>query len=147
MNDPDWIRYIGDRNVRSLEDARVYLEKGPIAMYERAGFGMWVMERKGTGEPVGTCGLIRRESLDDVDIGFAMLPQHRGRGFALEASRAVLEYAWNVIGLTRVIAIVSPGNAKSIRLLETIGMRFERKVRMPGDSEEISLYGRNRAGG
>ena len=109
-------------------------------MYEREGFGMWVMERKGTGEPVGTCGLIRRETLDDVDIGFAMLPQHRGKGLALEASKAVLEYAWRIVGLARVVAIVSPDNAKSIRLLETIGMRFEKKIRLPQDDVEISLY-------
>jgi len=97
-------------------------------MYERVGFGMWVMVLRETGEPVGTCGLIRRETLDDVDIGFAMLPEHRGRGLALEASRAVLEYAKEVVGLTRVVAIVSPANSKSIRLLEAIGMRFEKQT-------------------
>jgi RimJ/RimL family protein N-acetyltransferase len=109
-------------------------------MYERVGFGMWVMVLRESGEPVGTCGLIRRESLDDVDIGFAMLPEHRGRGLTLEAARAVLEYAWKVVGLTRVVAIVSPANPRSIRILETIGMRFERPIRMPGEDEDISLY-------
>jgi len=116
-------------------------------MYERVGFGMWVMVLRETGEPVGTCGLIRRETLDDVDIGFAMLPEHRGRGLALEASRAVLEYAKEVVGLTRVVAIVSPANSKSIRLLEAIGMCFEKKIRLPGEDEDISLYAWDRAGG
>jgi RimJ/RimL family protein N-acetyltransferase len=140
VNDPAWIEHIGDRNVHSLEDARAYLEKGALAMYERAGFGMYVVALKTTGEPIGTCGLIRRPGLNDVDLGFAFLPPHRGRGYALESASAVRDHATGALGLTRLVAIVSPANQPSIRLLETIGFRFERMVRLPGDDQEIRLY-------
>jgi len=140
VNDPDWLRYIGDRNVRTIQDAESYLRKGPVAMYERLGLGMLVVVLKSTGEPIGTCGLIRRDTLDDVDIGFAFLPAHRGRGYALEAAKAVLEHGRRDHGLGRIVAIVSRDNERSIRLLETLGLRFERTIRMPGDEVEVALY-------
>lgn len=145
VNDPAWLEHIGDRNVHSLEDARAYLRRGAMDMYERFGFGMYVMELRETGEPVGTCGLIRREGLEDVDLGFAMLPGHRGKGMALEAARAVLRYATGTLGMDRVVAIVSEANHRSIRLLEAIGMRYQRKIRLPGDSETVSLFAWDRA--
>jgi RimJ/RimL family protein N-acetyltransferase len=147
VNDPAWLEHIGDRNVRTLEDARAYLRRGAMNMYERFGFGMYVMVLRDTGEAVGTCGLIRREGLEDVDIGFAMLPMHRRKGLALEATRAVLRYATVSLGMDRVVAIVSEANHRSIRILEAIGMRFERKVRIPGDDEEVPLYAWSRTAG
>jgi [ribosomal protein S5]-alanine N-acetyltransferase len=147
VNDPAWLEHIGDRNVRNLDDARAYLRKGAMDMYERVGFGMYVMELRETGEAVGTCGLIRRPALEDVDIGFALLPQFRGQGLALEAARAVLDYARTVVGLNRVVAIVSAANRRSIRILESIGMRFERTLKLPGDDEEVPLYGWSRTAG
>jgi RimJ/RimL family protein N-acetyltransferase len=140
VNDPAWLANIGDRKVRTLEDARGYLRKGALAMYERLGFGMYVVALKETGESIGTCGLIKRDEIEDVDIGFAFLPQHRGRGFAFESAAAVLEYGTGVIGLKRIVAIVSASNQPSIRLLEKIGLRFERTIPFPGDAEEIPLY-------
>ncbi|MGH7682691.1 MAG: GNAT family N-acetyltransferase [Candidatus Eiseniibacteriota bacterium] len=140
VNDPAWIQNIGDRNVRSLGDARGYLAKGPLAMYETYGFGMWVATLKATGEPIGTCGLIKRESLDHVDIGFAFLPEFRGQGYALESAIATLDYGRREVGLTRIVAIVSPANQPSIRILEKLGLRFEREITMPGETEAISLY-------
>lgn len=140
VNDPAWIQNIGDRNVRSLEDARGYLAKGPIAMYETYGFGMWVVTLKSTGEPIGTCGLIKRDSLEHVDIGFAFLPDFRGQGYALEAAEATLEYGKRQVGLARIVAIVSPSNQPSIRILEKLGLRFEREFTMPGETEAIFLY-------
>ena len=140
VNDPAWIEHIGDRNVRTLEDARAYLSKGALDMYERLGFGMYVVALKGSGEAIGTCGLIKREALDDVDIGFAFLPRYRGQGFALESAAAVLEHGRSAFGLKRIVAIVSPANHRSIRILERIGLTFERTVKLPGDDEEISLY-------
>lgn len=140
MNDPAWLEHIGDRNVHSLEDARAYLKRGAMDMYERFGFGMWVVQGKATGESVGTAGLIRREALEDVDIGFAMLPEHRGKGLALEAARGVFEYATVTLGMDRLVAIVSPANHKSIRILESIGMRYEKTIRFPGDREDVPLY-------
>jgi len=140
VNDPAWLQYIGDRNVRNLEDARAYLQKGALSMYERVGFGMYVVALKHSREPVGTCGLIRRDGLDDIDIGFAFLPKFRGQGYALESAAAVLEYGKSEFGLKRIVAIVSPSNHRSIRILEQIGLGFERLMKLPGDDEEISLY-------
>ena len=140
VNDPAWLEYIGDRKVRTVEDARAYLTKGPLAMYERVGFGMWVVTRNEDGAVIGTCGLIKRESLEDVDIGFAFLPRFRGKGYALESAKAVLDYGRRVLGLPRIVAIVSPANHPSIRILEAIGLHFEGMVKMPGDAEEICLY-------
>jgi ribosomal-protein-alanine N-acetyltransferase len=140
VNDPAWLEHIGDRNVKNLEDARAYLRKGALAMYERVGFGMYVVTLKESGEPIGTCGLIKREGLDDVDIGFAFLPRYRGQGYAVEATAAVLDHGRAEIGLPRIVAIVSPANDRSIRILEKIGMRFERMVKLPGDEEDILLY-------
>jgi RimJ/RimL family protein N-acetyltransferase len=121
VNDPAWLQYIGDRNVRSLEDARAYLRKGALDMYERVGFGMYVVTLKSSGESIGTCGLIKRESLDDVDIGFAFLPQFRGQGYALESAAAVLDHGKRALGLKRIVAIVSPANHRSVAILEKIG--------------------------
>jgi RimJ/RimL family protein N-acetyltransferase len=140
VNDPAWLEHIGDRQVRTLEDARAYLRKGTLTMYERMGFGMYVVTLRASGESIGTCGLIKRDTLEDVDIGFAFLPQHRGQGFALESATAVLEYGKGEVGLERIVAIVSPANHRSIRILEKIGLDFERMVKLPGDEDEIRLY-------
>jgi RimJ/RimL family protein N-acetyltransferase len=99
---------------------------------------MYVVTLKESGEPIGTCGLIKRDELPDVDIGFAFLPRYRGRGFALESAAAVMEYGTGVVGLKRIVAIVSANNLPSIRLLEKIGLRFERTIRF--GEEEIPLY-------
>jgi ribosomal-protein-alanine N-acetyltransferase len=140
VNDPAWLEHIGDRNVRNLEDARAYLEKGTLAMYERMGFGMYVVALRNTEEPIGSCGLVKRDGLDDVDIGYAFLPQFRGCGFALESAAAVLEHGKRDLGLKRIVAIVAPGNLRSIKVLEGIGLQFERMMTLPGDDEEICLY-------
>jgi RimJ/RimL family protein N-acetyltransferase len=140
VNDPAWLEHIGDRNVRTTEEAHAYLRQGALAMYERVGFGMYVVTLKESGDPVGTCGLIQRDGLDDIDIGFAFLPRYRGQGYALESAAAVLEHARR-LGLKRVVAIVSAANHRSIRILEKIGLRFERTIKLPGDEEEILLYG------
>lgn len=140
VNDPAWIEHIGDRGVRTVEDARAYIRDRTLAQYDRLGFGMYVVTLRGSGEAVGSCGLIRRESLDDVDIGFAFLPQYRGQGYATEAAAAVLEYGVKSIGLKRIVAIVSAANHRSIRILERIGLRYERMLRLPDENEEIPLY-------
>ena len=145
VNDPDWIRNIGDRNVRTLEDARGYLERGPIAMQEKHGFSLFAVILKESDVTIGMCGLIRRDVLEDVDIGFAFLPAYRGQGYALESAQAVMEHAWGVLRLERLVAIVAPGNAPSIRLLETLGFTFERWMKLPNDDEDLRLYGRTRS--
>ena len=141
VNDPDWIRNIGDRKVRTAEDARAYLLRGPLALYERHGFGLYLVSLDATGERIGMCGLVKRDGLEHVDIGFAFLPAWRGRGFAEESARAVLAHARQDLGIERVVAIVSPHNQPSIRLLEKIGMRSAGRVKLPrDDDEEILLF-------
>ncbi len=140
VNDPDWLRYIGDRGVRSIEDAGAYIRNGPRAMYERVGFGLWLVERKGDRAPLGICGLIRRDTLDDVDVGFAFLPAYRGEGYAFEAAAATLACAKNVHGLSRIVAITSLDNSPSIRLLGRLGFRFEKQIRLRGEDHDVRLY-------
>jgi RimJ/RimL family protein N-acetyltransferase len=139
VNDPDWLRYIGDKGVRNLDDARSYIENGPMAMYANVGFGLWRVELKDSGQPIGMCGLIKRDSLEDVDIGFAYLPPFRGFGYASEAARATVEHGANVIGLRRIVAITSPDNAASGRLLEKIGLRYERMIDLSRE-DPVRLY-------
>jgi len=138
LNDPDFLRNVGDRGVRSIDEARRYIVDGPMAMYRQYDFGLYKVELR-DGTPIGTCGLLRRDGLDDADIGFAFLPDFRGRGYALEAARAVMEYAREAIGLKRVVAIAQPDNTPSVRLLEKIGLRQERTVNLPGDDNKLLL--------
>jgi len=140
VNDPDFLRNIGDRGVRNLDDAVKYIQNGPMAMYDRHGFGLFLVELKEGGTPIGMCGLLRRDVLPDVDIGYAFLPAFRGRGLAGEAAAAVLDLARDHFAIPRVVAIVSPGNHDSIRLLTKLGMAFERPVRLTPDDEEIDLF-------
>lgn len=140
VNDPDWLAYIGDRGVRTLDDARGYIEKGPMAMQAREGFALWVVEPREGGAPLGMCGLIRRPQLEDVDIGFAFLPSARGRGYAREAAEGTIAYARDVAKLRRLVAITSLDNARSIRLLESLGFAFETTFEFaPGDP--VRLFG------
>lgn len=147
VNDPAWLQHIGDRGVRTLADARAYLSKGSLASYAQNGFGLNLVELKSTGEPIGECGLIKRETLTDVDLGFAFLPQFRGMGYAEEAARATLKNARQILGLDRIVAIVSPENARSIVLLRKLGFRYEKSLHLtPEDPEEISLFVSQRSG-
>ena len=140
LNDPGWLRYIGDRGIRTPEAARDYIEKGPMAMYAREGFGLWRTSLRDSGEPIGMAGLIKRPTLDDVDLGFAFLPAYRGRGYALEAARGCVAHARDALGLARIVAIVSPDNADSLHLVRKLGFTYERALEMtPGDT--VQLHG------
>lgn len=139
VNDPDWLRNIGDKNVHSLDDARRYIADGPVAMYAKHGFGLYAVERREDGALIGMCGLIKRDTLDDVDIGFAFLPAFRSRGYAREAAAATLTHGRDVLGMRRVVAIVSPHNQASAKLLEAVGLRFERMLRLSA-SDEVRLF-------
>jgi len=141
LNEASFIENIGDRGVRSLDDARAYLEQGPLAMYRQHGFGLWCVQRRSDGEAVGMCGLLKRDILPDVDLGYAFLPAYWGQGFAFEAAAATLRHAALCFGLTRVVAVVSPGNSASIRVLEKLGMRLEGTLRMRATEPEVRLYG------
>lgn len=139
LSDPDFVRYVADRGVRDLTAARAYITSGPIASYARHGFGLRVVETKATDTPIGICGLIKRDGLDDVDLGYAFLPPFRRQGFAHEAANAVMAYARG-LGFARVVAIVAPDNAPSIGLLSKLGFHYERWVTLAGDAKELLLF-------
>jgi RimJ/RimL family protein N-acetyltransferase len=140
LNDPSFIQNIGDRNVRTTEDACGYIMNGPVASYAKHGFGLYAVILKETNETIGMCGLIKRAGLDDVDIGYALLPTFWSKGYAVECALAVKAYAKNTIGLKRLVAITDPVNEGSIRILEKIGLRFERMVRLAEDDIELKLF-------
>lgn len=142
LNQPSFIANIGDRGVRNVEDAHRYLREGPHAMYERHGFGLWHVARKSDGATIGMCGLLKRDILPDVDLGYAYLPEFWGQGYAVEAAAATLRHGARKFGLTRIIGVVSQGNSASIRVLEKIGMRFERLYAMHPGEADVRLYGR-----
>ena len=141
VNDPSWLRFIGDRGVRTLDDARDYIRKGPIESYQTHGFGLYLTALKDAGTPVGICGLLKRDVLPDADIGFALQPQFAGFGFACESACAVMAHAKIDFGLNRVVAVTNPDNLGSIRVLEKLGFKFERMIRMTADADEIKLFG------
>jgi len=143
LNDPAFIQYIGDRGVRTTADAETYLLKGPLASYAKHGFGLFLVSLKTEGIPIGICGLLKRDVLDDVDIGFAYLPAYVGKGYAFEAASATLDYGRKAYGLKRIVAVTSPNNASSIRLIEKLGLRYEKMVQLTPDAPEIKLLGRN----
>jgi RimJ/RimL family protein N-acetyltransferase len=126
--------------VRSLEDARRYIEQGPMKMYAERGFGLWLVERTSDGSPLGICGLVKREQLEDVDLGFAFLPRYWSQGYAHEAATGVLEHAREAVGLKRVVAITSPDNRASSRLLEKLGFAHEATLDW-GRADPVMLYG------
>ncbi len=141
LNEPSFIQNIGDRHVRTTDDACSYIQNGPLKSYEKNGFGLFTVVRKETGESIGMCGLIKRDALEDVDIGYALLPGFWSRGYALEAARAMRDHARDVIGLKRLVAVVDPANVGSIRVLEKLGMQFERMVQLSPDDIELKLFG------
>lgn len=141
LNEPSFIRNIGDRGVRTIDDARRYIEERLIASYRDHGYGLYLVERAGDGAALGLCGLVRRPFLEDPDIGFAFLPAFWSQGYALESARAVMRHARRSLGLERVVAIVSPGNEPSIRLLRKLGLEFERMIRTPAPGDTVALYG------
>ena len=140
VNDPSWLRYIGDRGVKTLEDARNYILRGPVDMYARLGFGLYLTELKDSGVPIGICGLIKREYIQDVEIAFAFLPKFWRKGFACESALAVMEYAKHVLNLPRIVAITSPDNDRSGRLLQKLGLKFERMIRKSDGDAEVKLF-------
>jgi RimJ/RimL family protein N-acetyltransferase len=140
LNDPAFIQNIGDRRIRTLDGAMVYIRNGPVASYAKHGFGLYLVQLKETGESIGICGLIKRDQLKDVDIGYAFLPKFWSKGYAIESALAVKEYAREVIGLKRMVAVTDPRNAGSIRVLEKLGMNFEKMVRLSADDIELKLF-------
>ena len=140
LNEPSFIQNIGDRGVRTLDDASSYIRNGPVASYTLNGFGLYLVVLKKTNESIGICGLIKRDGLDDVDIGYAFLPKFWSKGYAVESALAVKAYAKDARGLHRIAAITDPANEASIHVLEKIGLRFERMIRLSDDDIELKLF-------
>ena len=141
VNEPSFIQNIGDRNVQTIEDAQAYILNGPVKSYKKNGFGLYLVVLKETNESIGMCGLIKRDGLEDVDIGYALLPKFWSKGYAVEAAQAVKEYAKDVVGLKRLVAIVDPANEASIRVLEKIGLQYEKMIRLSADDIDLKLFG------
>jgi len=140
LNDPLFLRFIGDRGVRTPADAAAYIERGPLASYTQHGFGLYLVSLKTDAAAIGMGGLIKREGLDDVDLGFAYLPQYGGRGYATEAAAAILHYGRTVLGLPRIVAITAPDNAASINVLQKVGLRHTRTIRLPSFQTDSLLF-------
>ncbi len=139
-NDPAFMRFVGDRGVRTLEEAEASMRNGALQLYTNYGYGPFRVTSIEGAADMGICGLFRRDGLDEPDVGFALLPEYRGMGFGFEASRVVLDHARESLALPAVAAIVSAGNAASIGLLEKLGLSFDRVMRLPGDDSDVRLY-------
>ena len=141
LNMPAWLEFIGDRGVRTLENAHQYILNNPISSYRQYGFGPYAVRLKSNNAPIGMCGLHRRAFLPDIDIGFAFLPDYAGLGYGYESASALIEYGRDVLGFTRITGITKPTNANSIRLLEKLGLRFEKNIHFGTNTDESLLFG------
>lgn len=140
LNEPSYLRFIGDKGVRTVAEARDFIEAAFLKSYERFGFGLYLTETKDDRAPIGICGLVKRDTLEDVDIGFAFVPEFWANGYAYESAKAVLSYARDHVGLKRIAGVTQPDNPGSIRTLEKLGLRYQRMIRLSDDAEEIQLY-------
>lgn len=140
LNQPSFIKYIGDRNVRNVEQSREFIESRFRKSYAENGFGLYLVELKEDRTPIGICGFVKRDTLPNADIGFAFLPQFERKGFAFESAEAVMKYGREKLNLERVLAITTQNNESSIKLLEKLGFKFERLIKMPYDEEELNLF-------
>jgi ribosomal-protein-alanine N-acetyltransferase len=139
LNDPSFIQNIGDKGVRTVADAERWLRDSHLASYQKHGFGHYRVELKSTGDVIGMCGLIKREALGEIDVGFAFLPEYWSCGYASEAAAGVMEYGQRELGIQRIVGFVSPHNAGSIRVLEKLGLKFAGEAELaPGDT--VHLY-------
>jgi len=140
LNEPSFLHNIGDKGVKTVNEAVSYLQNGPMASYQRFGFGVYLVELKETGTSIGLCGLIKRDELPDVDVGFAFLPAYWSKGYASEAAAAVVGFGKREFGIQRIVAIARPDNTGSIRVLEKLRLRFDRLVDVFNDGSELSLF-------
>jgi len=140
LNEPDFIRNIGDRQVRTLADARNYIQHGPLVSYSQHGFGLFLVELRENDAPIGICGLLKRDYLQDVDVGFALRESYRGKGYAFEAARAAMRHGKDDLGISRIVAITSPDNQASMKVLRKLGLEFERTLRLADQSRDTHLF-------
>ena len=140
FNSPGWLKYIGDRKVKTIQQAQYYLENGPIKSYRENGYGLYLVEKKVDGTPMGMCGLLNRKNLEHPDIGFAFLPEYHGKGYAREVASAMLSHVREKLRIPTIAAITLPENLKSITLLEKIGLRYHKRFSFPNSAEELLLF-------
>ena len=140
LNDPDFIRFITDKGVRTLAEAEAYLQDGPLASYAANGFGLWAVVHRQTGRLLGMCGLIRRPDVPHVDVGYALMPEARGLGYAAEAAAAARAYGLDVLALPRVVGFIDPANRASARVLQAIGLHSQGMVALPGIEGDTELF-------
>jgi RimJ/RimL family protein N-acetyltransferase len=140
LNDPTWLQFIGDRGVKSLQQAKEYLAKGPIKSYRQNGFGLSLVELKEDGTAIGVCGLLKRENLGHPDVGFAFLPEFTSKGYATEITSSTLKYARDQLRLPTVLAVTTTDNTRSIALLKKLGFNFEKMTKLSGVNEDMMLF-------
>lgn len=140
LNQPSFIKHIGDRNVRTIEQAKDFIENRYRASYREHGFGLYAVELKEINKPIGICGFVRRETLPDADIGFAFLPEYERQGYAFESADAVMNYGRDVLKLEKILAITTQDNENSVKLLAKLGFQFEGLIRQPNDEAELNLF-------
>lgn len=140
LNEPDWIKYIGDRGIRTVEAAKQYIVEGPMAMYKEHGIGLYLIEIKASGKPIGLCGLLHRDFLKDVDLGFALHSNYWGEGYAYEAAKATLAYGADDLGYRRIVGFTSLDNKKSANLLKKLGMKDEGTIKYASTAEDVRLF-------
>jgi RimJ/RimL family protein N-acetyltransferase len=140
VNDPTWLEFIGDKGIYSVGAARTAIVDGPMVMQKTYGHSLYVMERKSDGQPLGLCGLIKRDTLPDVDVGYAIRPAHFGQGYTYEAAVAVVAYARQQLRMRRLLGLTDPGNTNSISLLEKLGLRFVECKNLPPNDRTTNIY-------
>ena len=140
MNDKDWIKNIGDKGVRTIEDAQAYIQNRFLKTYIESNYSFYTMNLKNTLQIIGIVGLVDRKGIDHIDIGYGILPEFRGKGYAFEAAKAIYDYGYQELNLEKIVAIVNPDNLPSIKLLSKLGLEFEKMVRLPDEEIEILLY-------
>lgn len=140
INDPSWIEHIGDKGIRTLEEARANIVSGAMQMQRRLGYSLYLVERREDGAPLGLCGLIRRDTLPDTDIGYALRPAYWGHGYAYEAAAAVLAHARDTLRLRRLYGITSPENLASNAMLQKLGLKFVELTRLGEETRLTNVY-------
>ena len=140
FNSENWLKYIGDRNVHTIEDAESYIKKNYLSSYDKHGYGSYTVRLKDTGETIGACGLYKREGLDHPDIGFAFLSEFEGKGFGYESAAAIMDYAQNILGIYKILGFTTHYNTASIKLLEKLGLQQSGTYHFKDDPEELLLF-------
>lgn len=140
LNDPSWIKYIGDKGIKTEDDARNYIQTGPLQMYKNFGFGLYLVTLKETAVPIGLCGLIKRPSLENIDLGYAFLPEYTGKGYAFEATKAVLQYGKEQLTIDKIVAITTIDNLSSEKVLLKLGFTFDSLIKEKNEAEQLKLF-------